>query len=118
VSSERLLAYGPLLIAALAILSAWALFVPARRLFQRRSASRMRALERLATARVLHRIRNPLQTILLDADLLQDDRTAADPAARRELSEAILTEAMRMSEMLAEMSPEPPPTRPNFPESG
>ncbi len=72
----------------------------------------MRARERAAAARVLHRIRNPLQTILLHADLLQDERTAADPAARRELCGAILVEAMRMSEMLSDVSAEPLPTRP------
>jgi signal transduction histidine kinase len=115
-SAHLLLALDPLVISALVILMAGALFVPVRRSYRRRLEAGMRAQERLAMARVLHRVRNPLQTILLDADLLLDERTSADPDVRRELCEAILAEAMRMSEMLSELSPEPMQSLPTLPE--
>jgi signal transduction histidine kinase len=57
-----------------------------------------------ATARILHQVKNPLQTILLHAEMLDDDGVAADGALRRELCQAIVGESTRMSELLAALS--------------
>lgn len=57
-----------------------------------------------ATARILHQIKNPLQTIVLHADLLQNERMVADPLQRREVAEAIIGESQRLVAMLDELS--------------
>lgn len=57
-----------------------------------------------ATARILHQIKNPLQTVVLNADILQDDRIVADPGERREVCEAIVSESQRLVTMLDELS--------------
>src|SRR5690606_13052140 len=57
-----------------------------------------------ATARILHQIKNPLQTILLHAEMLEDGTLAADPVSRQEICQAIVTEATRMTELLADLS--------------
>ncbi|MDP9347828.1 MAG: HAMP domain-containing histidine kinase [Gemmatimonadota bacterium] len=57
-----------------------------------------------ATARILHQIKNPLQTIVLHADLLQDERVTGTPRARREVCDAIIGESQRLATMLDELS--------------
>jgi signal transduction histidine kinase len=57
-----------------------------------------------ATARILHQVKNPLQTIVLHADLLMDDGIVGDPVTRREVSEAIVGESQRLVAMLNELS--------------
>src|SRR5687767_6887830 len=57
-----------------------------------------------ATARILHQIKNPLQTIVLHADMLQDERIVSDAAQRREVCEAIVDESQRLVAMLDELS--------------
>src|SRR5215218_325853 len=75
-----------------------------------RRAERLREEERRlaamggAVARILHQVKNPLQTIILHADLLQEPSVAADPAAHGAASRAIAAEADRLAEMLAELS--------------
>src|SRR5690606_39855917 len=49
-------------------------------------------------------IKNPLQTILLHAEMLEDGTLASDPIARQEICEAIVTEATRMTDLLADLS--------------
>lgn len=69
----------------------WALVV-------RRRARRLAADRRLAL--LLHELKNPLQSILLHADLLGDPAAAGTPESRAELREAILTEAQRLSALI------------------
>ncbi|MFL5382811.1 MAG: sensor histidine kinase [Longimicrobiaceae bacterium] len=57
-----------------------------------------------ATARILHQIKNPLQTIVLHADILQDERIVSEPHQRREVCEAIVGESQRLVAMLDELS--------------
>ncbi|HEX7090690.1 MAG TPA: HAMP domain-containing sensor histidine kinase [Longimicrobiales bacterium] len=74
-----------------------------RNMRQRVEAERLAAMG-TATARILHQIKNPLQTILLHAEMLEDEALASDPAARQEICEAIVTEATRMTDLLADLS--------------
>jgi signal transduction histidine kinase len=57
-----------------------------------------------ATARILHQIKNPLQTIVLHADILQDERIVSEAGQRREVCEAIVGESQRLVAMLDELS--------------
>jgi signal transduction histidine kinase len=57
-----------------------------------------------ATARILHQIKNPLQTIVLHSDILQNEKMVADPAQRREVANAIIGESQRLVAMLDELS--------------
>ncbi|HEU4453743.1 MAG TPA: HAMP domain-containing sensor histidine kinase [Longimicrobium sp.] len=57
-----------------------------------------------ATARILHQIKNPLQTIVLHADILQDEGIVSDAGQRREVCEAIVDESQRLVAMLDELS--------------
>ena len=57
-----------------------------------------------ATARILHQIKNPLQTIVLHADILQDERIVSEQHQRREVCEAIVGESERLVAMLDELS--------------
>lgn len=57
-----------------------------------------------ATARILHQIKNPLQTIVLHADILQDEHIVSEPHQRREVCEAIVSESERLVDMLDELS--------------
>jgi len=74
-----------------------------RNMRQRVEAERLAAMG-VATARILHQIKNPLQTILLHAEMLEDSRMVEDPAARQEICQAIVTEATRMTELLSDLS--------------
>jgi signal transduction histidine kinase len=75
-----------------------------RRSYQRRVEEEKLAAIGIATARILHQIKNPLQTIVLHADLLMEPGVVADPTARREVSEAIVSESQRLVAMLDELS--------------
>lgn len=75
-----------------------------RRSYQRRVEEEKVAAIGTATARILHQIKNPLQTVVLHADLLQDDRVSGEPGSRREICEAIVGESMRLVAMLDELS--------------
>lgn len=57
-----------------------------------------------ATARILHQVKNPLQTILLHAEILDDPAILEDAESRGEVSAAIVGEAERLSHMLQELS--------------
>jgi signal transduction histidine kinase len=75
-----------------------------RRLQRRRDEERRLTEMGGAVARILHQVKNPLQTIILHADLLQEPKLAADAAARAVASRAIASEADRLAAMLAELS--------------
>lgn len=75
-----------------------------RRADQRRMQEGKLAAVGTATARILHQIKNPLQTILLHSEILEDPRDLMGAAERREASRAIASEAERLGTMLAELS--------------
>lgn len=75
-----------------------------RRSYRRRVEEEKLAAMGIATARILHQIKNPLQTIVLHADLLQDERIVSDVSERDEVCEAILSESQRLVAMLNELS--------------
>lgn len=70
---------------------------------QRLEAERLRAMG-LATARILHQVKNPLQAIMLNAEMLGDEALVDDDALRRDASESIVAGADQMSELLADLS--------------
>ncbi|HEX2190804.1 MAG TPA: HAMP domain-containing sensor histidine kinase [Longimicrobiaceae bacterium] len=75
-----------------------------RRSYRRRVEEEKLAAMGTATARILHQVKNPLQTIVLHADLLLDEGIVGDPVARREVCEAIVGESQRLVAMLNELS--------------
>jgi signal transduction histidine kinase len=75
-----------------------------RRSYRKRVEEEKLAAMGTATARILHQIKNPLQSIVLHADLLQEERATSTPAARREVCTAIVSESQRLATMLNELS--------------
>ena len=75
-----------------------------RRSDRRRAEEEKLAALGTATARILHQIKNPLQTIVLHSDLLQNEKMVADAANRREVADAIIGESQRLVSMLEELS--------------
>lgn len=75
-----------------------------RRADRRRVEEEKLAAIGTATARILHNVKNPLGTIVLNADMLQDERIISGPDQRREVCEIILGESQRLVEMLDELS--------------
>lgn len=71
-----------------------------------------RRRERLAADRrlelLLHQLKNPIQSILLHTDLLRDATAAGSTESRAEICGAILTEAQRLSKLIADFSASPP----------
>lgn len=80
-----------------------ALALVRRSMRERVKAERLAAMG-TATARILHQVKNPLQTILLHAEMLRDERLVSDEALRREICDAIIGEAMRITDLLAGLS--------------
>ncbi len=74
------------------------------RSYQRRVEEEKLAAIGTATARILHQIKNPLQTIVLHSDLLQERTIVEDPVARKEVADAIVSESQRLVTMLDELS--------------
>ncbi|HVH11554.1 MAG TPA: HAMP domain-containing sensor histidine kinase [Longimicrobium sp.] len=91
-------------IASVVIFTAGVIFTLLRRSDLRRAEEEKLAAMGTATARILHQIKNPLQTIVLHADLLQNERMVADATQRREVAEAIIGESQRLVDMLGELS--------------
>src|SRR5690606_17318026 len=80
-----------------------ALALVRRSMRDRVKAARLAAMG-MATGRILHQVKNPLQTILLHAEMLEDESLISDPGPRREVSQAIIGEALRMTELLGVLS--------------
>jgi two-component system, NtrC family, sensor kinase len=91
-------------VASVVIFTAGVIFTLLRRSDRRRAEEEKLAAMGTATARILHQIKNPLQTIVLHADLLQNEKMVADPAHRREVADAIIGESQRLVDMLGELS--------------
>jgi two-component system NtrC family sensor kinase len=105
VPDNRLLfAVSVVVVASVVIFTAGVIFTLLRRSDRRRAEEEKLAAMGTATARILHQIKNPLQTIVLHADLLQNEKMVADPAHRREVADAIIGESQRLVDMLGELS--------------
>jgi signal transduction histidine kinase len=91
-------------VASVVIFTLGVIFTLLRRSDRRRAEEEKLAAMGTATARILHQIKNPLQTIVLHADLLQNDRMVSDAAQRREVADAIIGESQRLVDMLGELS--------------
>jgi signal transduction histidine kinase len=75
-----------------------------RRSDRRRAEEEKVAAIGSAAARILHQIKNPLQSVVLNADILQDPRMAVDEETRREVCGSIVSESHRLVDMLDELS--------------
>ena len=101
---RHLMLVNVLLVLLIVGFSAGIILVLMRRAMRERvEAARLTAMG-TATARILHQVKNPLQTILLHAEMLEDDRMVAEAELRREIARAIVGEALRMNDLLSELS--------------
>ncbi|HEU0301261.1 MAG TPA: HAMP domain-containing sensor histidine kinase, partial [Longimicrobium sp.] len=91
-------------VASVVVFTAGVIMTLLRRSDRRRAEEEKLAAMGTATARILHQIKNPLQTIVLHSDLLQNERMVADPVQRREVADAIIGESQRLVAMLEELS--------------
>lgn len=91
-------------LASVVVFTTGVIFTLLRRSDRRRAEEEKLAAMGTATARILHQIKNPLQTIVLHADLLQNEKMVADPLHRREVADAIIGESQRLVDMLGELS--------------
>ncbi|WP_420129043.1 sensor histidine kinase [Longimicrobium sp.] len=91
-------------VASVVLFTAGVIFTLLRRSDRRRAEEEKLAAMGTATARILHQIKNPLQTIVLNSDLLQNEKMVADPVHRRDVAEAIIGESQRLVAMLDELS--------------
>ena len=91
-------------VASVVVFTAGVIFTLLRRSDRRRAEEEKLAAMGTATARILHQIKNPLQTIVLNSDLLQNEKMVADPVHRRDVAEAIIGESQRLVAMLDELS--------------
>jgi len=100
---ERMLFDIALVFAIIALTAGLARLVVLRGARERVASARLAAMG-TATARILHQVKNPLQTLILHAEMLQDEALISDPGVRREVCQTIIGEAMRMAELLAGLS--------------
>jgi signal transduction histidine kinase len=103
-SGRDLLVVAAIVVALAGSLAAIIAALLAKRDDRRRAEERRLASMGAATARILHQVKNPLQTIILHADLLREPTITGNPKAHDEVSAAIASEAQRLAAMLAELS--------------
>ena len=101
---NRVILVVSVVVVSVVLFTAAVIFTLLRRSDRRRAEEEKLAAMGTATARILHQIKNPLQTIVLHSDLLQNDAMVADPLHRREVAEAIIGESQRLVDMLGELS--------------
>jgi signal transduction histidine kinase len=75
-----------------------------RRSYARRLEEQKLAAVGTVTARILHQLKNPLQSVILQAELLREFDDAGQAELRAESAEAIASEAHRLAKMLDELS--------------
>jgi two-component system, OmpR family, sensor kinase len=75
-----------------------------RRSYGRRLEEQKLAMVGTVTARILHQLKNPLQSLILQAELLQEFDRSDAAELRTESAEAIANEAHRLAKMLDELS--------------
>lgn len=102
--AQRLLLVNVVLVLMLvAFVAALAVVLIRRSVRARVQAARLAAMG-TATARILHQVKNPIQTVMLHAGMLRDASVMQDPEARDEVGEALVDEAARLSGLLTELS--------------
>lgn len=102
--SQQLLLVNVFLVLAILGFAALVAGVLVRRSVRQRVEAERLAAMGTATARILHQIRNPLQSILLHAETLADDELVPDAGEGRSVSRSIVREANRMAELVSELS--------------
>lgn len=102
--NRLLLVVSVVVVTSVVLFTAGVIFTLLRRSDRRRAEEEKLAAIGTATARILHQIKNPLQTIVLHSDLLQNEKMVADPSNRREVANAIIGESQRLVDMLGELS--------------
>ncbi len=102
--AERLLLVNVALVLMLVAFIAGLAVVLIRRTVRARVQAARLAAMGTATARILHQVKNPIQTVILHAGMLDDPNVIEDPVVREEVAEALTGEAGRLSELLAELS--------------
>lgn len=101
---QQLFAVSVLVVISVVLFTGAVIVALLRRGDRRRAEEEKLAAIGTATARILHQIKNPLQTIVLHADILQDERIVSEAHQRREVCEAIVGESQRLVSMLEELS--------------
>jgi signal transduction histidine kinase len=102
--AQRIMLINVALILALAAFFTVVVLELARRSTRQRVEAARLAAMGTATGQLLHQVKNPLQTILLHAELLEDELMSGDDESRRELCQAIVGEAARMADLLGRLS--------------
>ena len=102
--AQVLFAVGVIVVVSVVVFTTGVMVALLRRSDRRRVEEEKLAAIGTATARILHQIKNPLQTIVLHADILQDERIVSEASQRREVCEAIVGESQRLVAMLDELS--------------
>lgn len=102
--AELLFLVNILLVLLITGVSAGIAFVVVRRSVRQRVEAERLAAMGTATARILHQVKNPLQTLLLNAEMLHAGHALQDGEAQREATEIIVGQARRMIELLGELS--------------
>ncbi|HEX2080685.1 MAG TPA: HAMP domain-containing sensor histidine kinase [Longimicrobium sp.] len=103
-TNKLLFIVSVVVVASVVVFTAGVIMTLLRRSDRRRAEEEKLAAMGTATARILHQIKNPLQTIVLHSDLLQNEKMVADPVQRREVADAIIGESQRLVAMLEELS--------------
>lgn len=102
--AQRIMLINVVLILSLATFFIVVVLLLARRSTRQRVEAARLAAMGTATGQLLHQVKNPLQTILLHAEMLEDDLMAGDEDTRRELCQALVGEAARMADILGRLS--------------
>ena len=103
-SSKALFIVVVLVVVSVTVFATAVIVTILRRSDRRRAEEEKLAAIGTAPARIMHQIKNPLQTIVLHADILQDEKIVSEASQRREVCEAIVGESERLVAMLEELS--------------
>ena len=91
-------------IVAVSAFAAAVVVILIRRSYQRRLEEQRLATMGTVTARILHQIKNPLQSLILQAELVEEFDREDARELRRECAAAVVGEAHRLASMLDELS--------------
>jgi signal transduction histidine kinase len=93
-----------LVVLAVAGFASATILILLRRSYAKRLEEEKLATMGTVTARILHQLKNPLQSMILQSELLQEFDRVEEGDLRREAAAAIATEAHRLANMLSELS--------------
>jgi two-component system sensor histidine kinase HydH len=79
-------------------------YVLVRRAVRDKVESERLAAMGVASARILHQVKNPMATIVMQGSLLGEERTLAEPENRKAAADEISAAASRVSALLADLS--------------